>query len=140
MQLVAVVLRGTHLTLLSALPLSHPSLTSEFVTSKGQLVTHIECMKDGNVLVLSTWDGKVICILQVQPRLATQDGHVDVRPWHSCVVEAINLSDDGRWVAVGTRKRTVHVFAVNPYGRKPDNKSHCRGESRTSQNLEAGVL
>ena len=35
-----------------------------------------------------------------------------------------------RWLAVGTRNRTVHVFGVNPYGGKPDVRSHVEGRVR----------
>ena len=28
---------------------------------------------------------------------------------------------------MGTRKRAVHVFAVNPYGGRPDQRSHLEG-------------
>ncbi|KAG6334341.1 hypothetical protein ID866_4753 [Astraeus odoratus] len=57
----------------------------------------------------------------------------DHAPWHvynlrrgrtSAVIEDIDISSDGRWVAVGTGKRTVHIFAVNPYGGHPDPRSH----------------
>uniref|UniRef100_A0A0W0GCZ6 BCAS3 WD40 domain-containing protein n=1 Tax=Moniliophthora roreri TaxID=221103 RepID=A0A0W0GCZ6_MONRR len=43
------------------------------------------------------------------------------------VVESASWSLDQRWVAFGTRKRTVHVFAVNPYGGKSDVRSHLEG-------------
>ena len=54
-------------------------------------------------------------------------------PWHvyslrrgrtSAVIQDMQVSPDGRWVAVGTGKGTVHVFAVNPYGGQPDLRSH----------------
>lgn len=54
-------------------------------------------------------------------------------PWHvynlrrgrtSAVIEGIEISPDGRWIAIGTRKPTVHIFAVNPYGGHPDARSH----------------
>jgi len=45
----------------------------------------------------------------------------------SAVVEGADWSTDGRWLAIGTRKRTVHVFAVNPYGGQTDIASHLEG-------------
>ena len=54
-------------------------------------------------------------------------------PWHvynlrrgrtSAVIQDMEVSPDGRWVAVGTGKGTVHVFAINPYGGQPDLRSH----------------
>ena len=48
----------------------------------------------------------------------------------SAVVEGADWSKDGRWLAIGTRKRTVHVFPVNPYGGKADIASHLEGRVR----------
>ena len=54
-------------------------------------------------------------------------------PWHmynlrrgrtSAVIQDMEVSQDGRWAAVGTGKGTVHVFAINPYGGQPDLRSH----------------
>ena len=68
-------------------------------------------------------------------------------PWHvydlrrgrtSAVVEAVECADDGRWVAIATRKRTVHVFPVNPYGGKPDHRSHLEGRVRNVDELVSG--
>jgi hypothetical protein len=65
-------------------------------------------------------------------------------PWHvydlirgrtSAVEEAVECADDGRWVAFATRKRTVHVFPVNPYGGKPDHRSHWEGWVRNVDEL-----
>jgi hypothetical protein len=46
------------------------------------------------------------------------------------VIEHVDLADDGRWIAIGSRKRTVHVFAVNSYGGRPDEVSHTEGRVR----------
>ncbi|SRR5260221_7508285 len=57
-------------------------------------------------------------------------------PWHlydlrrgrtSAVVENLDWATDGRWIAVSTQKRTVHIFATNPYGGQPDGQSHVKG-------------
>jgi hypothetical protein len=48
----------------------------------------------------------------------------------SAVVEGVDCSKDGRWFAIGTRNRTVHVFPVNPYGGKADIASHLEGRVR----------
>ncbi|KAH9167567.1 hypothetical protein EDB89DRAFT_2074692 [Lactarius sanguifluus] len=62
----------------------------------------------------------------------------DSAPWHmydlrrgrtSAIVENLDWASDGRWIAVATRKRTVHVFAANPYGGLPDGHSHIKGRS-----------
>ena len=100
-------------------------------------------------MVVSTEDGKVIRVFQVRPVASVlrggstgdsshngNGGGGASEPWHiynlrrgrtSAVVEGMKVSEDGRWVAVGTRKGTVHVFAVNPYGGKPDQRSHLEG-------------
>ncbi|KAI0915567.1 hypothetical protein AcV5_003752 [Taiwanofungus camphoratus] len=58
-------------------------------------------------------------------------------PWHvydlrrgrtSAVVQGLDWANDGRWFAMGSRNRTVHVFAVNPYGGRPDEFSHLAGK------------
>ena len=48
----------------------------------------------------------------------------------TAVVEGFDWARDGRWTALGTRNRTVHVFAVNPYGGPPDVKSHLEASVR----------
>ena len=57
-----------------------------------------------------------------------------VRGRTSAVVEGADWSKDGlgRWLAIGTRKHTVHVFPVNPYshGGKTDIASHLEGRVR----------
>jgi hypothetical protein len=35
-------------------------------------------------------------------------------------VAVVEGSKDGRWLAIGTRKRAIHVFPVNTYGGKAD--------------------
>lgn len=65
-------------------------------------------------------------------------------PWHvydlrrgrtSGVIETVNYSGDGRWTGVCTRKRTVHIFATNPYGGKSDEASHVEGRVRNVNEL-----
>jgi hypothetical protein len=50
-----------------------------------------------------------------------------LREHTTAVVEAVSASENGRWITLWTRKRAVHVFAINPYGGKPDNRSHMEG-------------
>jgi hypothetical protein len=45
----------------------------------------------------------------------------------SAVVEDLDWATDGRWIALATQKRTVHIFATNPYGGQPDVQSHVKG-------------
>ena len=73
----------------------------------------------------------------------------DSAPWHmydlrrgrtSAIVENLDWASDGRWIAVATRKRTVHVFAANPYGGLPDGQSHIKGRVCNSPNLVSHSL
>ncbi|KAF8903655.1 hypothetical protein CPB84DRAFT_1773819 [Gymnopilus junonius] len=48
----------------------------------------------------------------------------------SAVIESVDWSRDGKWVGIGTRNRTVHVFGVNPFGMKPDVVWHLGGRVR----------
>lgn len=50
-------------------------------------------------------------------------------------IEAVAPAPDGRWVAIGSRKRTVHVFATNPYGGPADERSHVSGRVLNSLKL-----
>ncbi|KDQ09028.1 hypothetical protein BOTBODRAFT_58941 [Botryobasidium botryosum FD-172 SS1] len=45
-------------------------------------------------------------------------------------VESLCWSTDGRWLGVGSAKGTLHLFAINPYGGKPDRDSHLEGRVR----------
>lgn len=56
------------------------------------------------------------------------------------VVEGADWSKDGRWLAIGTRRRTVHVFPVNPYGGKTDIASHLEGRVRNVDAIVRFVL
>ena len=58
----------------------------------------------------------------------------------SAVVEGADWSKDGRWLAIGTRRRTVHVFPVNPYGGKADIASHLEGRVRNVDVIVSFVL
>jgi hypothetical protein len=53
----------------------------------------------------------------------------------SAVVENLDWATDGRWIAVATQKRTVHIFATNPYGGHPDGQSHVKGRVCNSPKL-----
>lgn len=48
----------------------------------------------------------------------------------NATIENISWNDDMRWVAIGSKKRTVHVFPVNPYGGRPDDAGHLEGHVR----------
>ncbi|KAJ6557067.1 hypothetical protein DFH09DRAFT_1280184 [Mycena vulgaris] len=53
------------------------------------------------------------------------------------VVEGVAGARDGRFVALATRRRTVHVFfAVNPYGGRADGRSHVRVRMHDGEGAE----
>ncbi|KAF4600268.1 hypothetical protein EYR38_004892 [Pleurotus pulmonarius] len=54
----------------------------------------------------------------------------------SAVVEEMEWADDERWIAIGTRKRTIHLFAINPYGGPPEIMSHMSGTVRNTVELQ----
>ncbi|KAJ7093606.1 hypothetical protein C8R44DRAFT_953299, partial [Mycena epipterygia] len=54
------------------------------------------------------------------------------------VVEAVVSARDGRFVALATKRRTVHVFAVNPYGGRADVRSHLEARVRDGEGAGAG--
>lgn len=144
---------GYHITVLDLAPLSElpaqPTLITEFVVSKRQHIVGIEFTGDGNSIVVSPEDGKVIRVFQIRPslsapRVIVEPDNTPSEPWHiynlrrghtHAVVEGVSISQDGRWAAVGSRKRTVHIFAVNPYGGKADHKSHLDGRVRNVPEL-----
>ncbi|KIM42507.1 hypothetical protein M413DRAFT_444245 [Hebeloma cylindrosporum] len=55
----------------------------------------------------------------------------------TAVVEGFDWARDGLWTALGTRNRTVHVFAVNPYGGPPDLQSHLEARVRNVELVES---
>ena len=91
---------------------------SEFTASRRQLILHIAFASDGNLLIISTEDGRVIRVFHVKPVPSVLrgifvggSGELDVgcvvaKPWHvynlrrgrtSAVVDGISASEDGRW-------------------------------------------
>lgn len=43
------------------------------------------------------------------------------------MVERHEWASDGRWLAIGSKNRTVHVFATNPCGGKTEEQNHLKG-------------
>ncbi|PFH47114.1 hypothetical protein AMATHDRAFT_68396 [Amanita thiersii Skay4041] len=80
----------------------------------------------------SAQDQAVARVGSVREVVRNQDAVVRVYNLHrgrsQAVVDDVNWAHDGRWVAIGTQRPTVHVFAVNPYGGKPDPRSHIKGK------------
>ncbi|KAH7923186.1 hypothetical protein BV22DRAFT_1015894 [Leucogyrophana mollusca] len=148
---------GYYVTVVDLAPLlkenmssSSPHTVAEFVALKHQPAVHLKFTHDGNSLIVSPRDGQVIRMFQIRPSptalIQTLGGAVgDNVPWHiynlrrghtSAVIEGVELSPDGRWAAVGTRKHTVHIFPINPYGGAPDPRSHLEGRVWNAQEIQ----
>lgn len=141
-------------------------IISEFIAFKHQPVSSLKFTLDGTSLLVSPRDGQAVRTFQIRPtpsillpvdskkytgdlQTALDDRQFNAEPsspWHvynlrrgrtTAVIDGIEVSPDGRWVAFGTRKATVHVFAINPYGGKPDLRSHM--ENRVRNTNEAHV-
>lgn len=124
-----------------------PIPVAEFVASRRYPISDIHFTADGSSLIISPSDGRLLRVLNIRPSApatkfaaaARQEGNAlaeatrmyDMRRGQtSAVVDGVEGSADGRWIAVGSRKRTIHVFAVNPYGGKADQRSHLEGRVR----------
>ncbi|KAJ6468146.1 hypothetical protein C8R47DRAFT_809941 [Mycena vitilis] len=104
--------------------------------------------RDGTRLFVVRRDGLGASVWGLRPSpLMAADGQP--QPAHlyalrrgrtGAVVEALAGARDGRFVALATRRRTVHVFAVNPYGGRADVRSHLGGKVRDAVAGVAGVV
>jgi hypothetical protein len=135
-----------------------PIKIDEFMSSRSQPVAALHFSADGTSLAVIQRDGYVVKTFKIRPiapvvlsgsKMDNSEaemrkrwgGHLHQtsnsvkmytlrRGRTSAVVEGADWSKDGRWLAIGTRKRTVHVFPVNPYGGKADIASHLEGRVR----------
>ncbi|OCB89007.1 hypothetical protein A7U60_g3814 [Sanghuangporus baumii] len=81
-----------------------------------------------------------------ESRSSSSEDSTSSMPWHiydlrrgrtSGVIEAVSHSTDGRWAGISTRKRTIHIFATNPYGGKPDDASHTEGKVKNVDTIQS---
>ncbi|KAG6874070.1 hypothetical protein C0995_006927 [Termitomyces sp. Mi166 len=125
----------------------------EFKVEKERGLSKLVFAKDGCSIGAVGRDGTGMRVYQVRPHPRWQahsgDGKGESEgagaAWNvyhlrrgrtGAVVEGMEWSRDGRWVAMGTRKGTVHVFGVNPYGGKTDLRSHWEGRVRNVEELQ----
>lgn len=140
-----------------------PETLAEFLALKRQAVSGLQFSEDGANIVVVPEDGQVGRVFAVRPRSKAlrrlkrgsaqgvagggEDEAVkdDGAPWHmydlrrgrtNAIIDGIDISSDGRWVAMGSRKRTIHVFATNPYGGKADEYSHTGGKVVNCKELQ----
>ena len=120
---------------------SLPIKIDEFMSSRSQPIADLHFSADGMSLAVIQRDGHVIKTFKIHPIASVSGLKMDQGPNSmqmytlrrgrtSAVVEDVSWSKDGRWLAIGTRNRTVHVFPVNPYGGKTDIDSHLEGRVR----------
>jgi hypothetical protein len=112
-----------------------PRAISEFLAFKSHPVAKLSFSADGTSLLAVPKDGQATKVFQIRPGAPKEAPHQQAwqvyslrRGRTSAVVEEVDWAQDGRWIAIGTRKRTIHVFAVNPYGGPPDPQSHIQGK------------
>ncbi|EIN05352.1 hypothetical protein PUNSTDRAFT_127829 [Punctularia strigosozonata HHB-11173 SS5] len=118
---------------------------SRFVAWRDQPVSELQFAPDGTTLAVSRRDGTVVRVFRVGAiKVASRDAE-DFEPAAvyelkrgrtSGVVEDVVSARDERWIAIGTRARTVHVFATNPYGGPADDRSHLEGRVRNCVELQ----
>jgi hypothetical protein len=130
----------------------NPRTIAEFLASKHQAINQLAFSADGNSVMVSPKDGQVLHVFQLRPTplaLNTGDAKTYGVPWHvydltrgrtSTVVEGVEWAEDGRWIAIETRKHTIHVFVVNSYGGEADlntfhslNLLHCTPHIQSSR-------
>ncbi|KAF8065405.1 hypothetical protein FPV67DRAFT_1451169 [Lyophyllum atratum] len=134
---------------------AQPETVVEFLVGRDRAVAGLVFAGDGCSVGVVPRDGQAVQVYQIRPSPSPSParssfsagggepsgggGEKEGSAWHlynlrrgrtSAVVEGVEWAGDGRWVAVGTRRGTVHVFGVNPYGGKTDVKSHLEGRVR----------
>ena len=147
--------RGHHVTVIDLAPLynrHNVSKIDEIQVSTSQPAVKIEFSADGTSVGVALRDGHSMKVFKLKPspHIVTpsfkenvdEGGEIEYqastatqvynlrRGRTSAVVECIVWAMDGRYVGVGTMSRTVHVYAVNPYGGKSDLRSHLEGRIR----------
>lgn len=151
--------KGHHVTIVDLAPLHNLGKVSridEILVSTSQPAAKIEFSADGTSVGVALRDGHSMKVFKLKPspridassspEEADERGEPDYqgstqvydlhRGMTSAIIECIVWAVDGRYVGISTRNRTVHIYAVNPYGGKADLRSHLEGHVR---NVEAMV-
>ncbi|KAL1686523.1 hypothetical protein GGG16DRAFT_64098 [Schizophyllum commune] len=118
--------------------------------SPGQPISRIRFNAEGIQILAARSDGTSAAVWALSPdvNLSTSeqtDG--DLRETASlvytlrrgrtnAVLDSTAWAWDGRWVALASKRRTVHVFATMPYGGPPDGYSHAEGKVRNPASLQ----
>jgi hypothetical protein len=129
----------------------------EFIVSRGQPVARLEFSPDGISVGVILKDGQSLKVFRLQPnpRVLVSSSQPEIsgtsefkfptgtsvqvydlrRGRTSAIVEHVDWAQDGRYVGVGTRNRTVHIFALNPYGGKTHIQSHLEGRVMNTETV-----
>jgi hypothetical protein len=150
--------RGHHVTVVDLAPLCNRhnvSTIDEIRVSTSQPAAKIEFSDDGTSIGVALRDGHSMKVFKLKPsshivtpslkNKADEGGEVEYqrstttqvynlfRGRTAAVIERIVWARDGRYVGIGTMNRTIHIYAVNPYGGKPDLRSHLEGRIRNAE-------
>lgn len=128
---------------------STPVVLSQYMVSKHQPISELTFSEDGTSLAVALKDGRAMRVYRLRPSpkefrnqaaaedKTSYDDNESPPPWHiydlrrgrtPAIVEHVSWAHDARWLGVCTRKRTVHIFALNPYGGPTDEASHVKGK------------
>ncbi|KAF8622444.1 hypothetical protein AX15_007027 [Amanita polypyramis BW_CC] len=143
-----------------------PVIVAEWLTSRSQPLAGLHFSPDGCNIVVVPMTGQVLQLYQIRPIPGTlrqaigsgeavsgdhaktskevvgRGGEAMVRMYHlhrgrsQAIVDDVAWAPDGRWVAIGTKRPTIHAFAMNPYGGKPDLRSHTKGKVMNVNELQ----
>ena len=116
-----------HVSVLDLSPLLNnatPLSLAHFATSHSQPIAHLAFSTDGCSLLSVPHNAQVARIFSLQPLSRLYDLRRGRTPG---IVHDVRFSTDGRWVAMGTRNRTLHLFPINPLGGPPNVHSHLTG-------------
>ncbi|KAF5344506.1 hypothetical protein D9756_011356 [Leucocoprinus leucothites] len=147
---------GYYVTVVDLQPLlqdAKPVKVAEFITSRSQPITRLAFSPDGCKLISVPENGQVTRVFSLRPRRSAAEGEDEerkvgdgVRMYNlrrgrtSGVVESLDCGRDGRWVAIGTKNRTVHVFPVNPFWGRPDMAGHLSGKVKNVDELQTHLV
>ncbi|KAK0505105.1 hypothetical protein EDD18DRAFT_1127752 [Armillaria luteobubalina] len=131
----------------TVLDLQTGATITRFPAFKHSSISSLSFSPDGCSLLSVSRDGQVSRIHRLRPAPsgifsvstfgAPQHVYDLRRGRTSAIVDYAEWSTDGRWIAISTRKRTIHIFAVNPYGGAPDVGSHMCGRVRNPESLQS---
>ncbi|BEJ15066.1 hypothetical protein CspHIS471_0408330 [Cutaneotrichosporon sp. HIS471] len=112
-----------------------PTQSPRSTVVRNQPVVLLDFSPDGTRLFAAPADGRAFHVFEVRPRgaMLARPGPPKGEVWDTYVlrrgntpanVGSVSWSHDGRYVAVGTGRGTIHVFPVCPGGGKPTAASH----------------